>query len=1689
MRRFPFSGLLSPRRSKRVRSATPERRYRLESLEDRAVPATWFVSAAAGGAGDGSFANPFLHIQQAADLAQPGDTVYIRGGTYHETVTPPRSGTAVAPITFAAYQNETVVISGADPVSTSWTQYSGNVYRADLGSLSSLGFGNDQVFVNGQMMLWARWPNNPSLDPSTPAWTFLDNVYNGLPSGVTRSFSITDNDLPGDAASYAGAVLHITPFVEYTTETGIIKATSTGKVLDVDLLNQFPLSVGNKFYIEGAFQALDSAGEWYIDTTGPTPRLYLWQPGGGTPAGADVELRQRDIGFNLNGRSYVTVDGIDLFACRLTTDAASSNCLIQNISAEYLSHYAYMPPDGLPANLPFNFGADYTGIEIKGTNNILQNSIIAYSAGNGVTVNGTGHKILNNIIHDTDYFGTDAGGISTGSGAYSGLRIPAINVEIANNTIYRAARSLIVHRTIQGGSIHHNDFSYALMQTTDGGGTYSFASDGQGTILAFNTLHDIFPTDSPSINSPQIAYALGLDGNTINYNVYNNVVYNSERGLQNSLSDDTQNNHIYYNTVIGTKYGIASAGTGTQTSAGTRIINNVAVSNQSGTQIQVTGGATVTSNTPATTAQIDDLHFIDAAGGDLRLRADSPLIDTGTVLADLPVTYAGAAPDRGAYEIGASLAQTSGTFVNLNPAGTGSTVPYVRLEGEAITSAQGATVDWQKASGIDAGDVLRYEKISLANGAAGMVLHVSRNSAGAGQLAIWADAPSAGQGGSLLAIVDVPNTGSIDTYIDLSVAFSSSLRGMHDVFIVGQQGSSIANLDWFRFLTPRDPYSPIQGEQFDLKNGLPPSGSPTTVDLSKGDWALYRGVQFSASAGVIQVNLASLAAPGTRTLKIYSGALPANGGTLIASMNITGSAAQTVSAYVTNLPSGLRDIYLVGDGDASAVQIASIDSFQFTPARLPYGKILAARYDGTLGASQSAGHVTGFDNGDYVLYRAMDFSRGASGIELSASRGTTGSGTVEIWISDPAAPGGLTKVGQVVVNYTGGTANFVPVKAGLTQNVSGVHDVYLVGKGTGNIADLNYLRFSATKDPFAVIQAESMDASRGVSLSVQSDPLFVTNLDGYVGSFNATNDYLAYYGMDFSVAPQAVQINLAAVPAGARQLEVWADGLPNAGGVLVATIPVPNTTAWDTFRYANAVVTGLSAGRHDIYLVGSGSPTADGVANVDWFRFLLPAAGAPTPNTGGPYGTTEGTRILLNGTTTGYANTTAWDLNNDGVFETTGPSAFYTPTDSGSFTIAFLATGPGGAAVTTTKVYVDDVAPSVAFAGFPAAVVRGQNASITLQASDVSAGDMAGTFTYYIDWDNNYTIDQVVSGPSQLLVTHAFPTSGTATFRAYAVDKDGLVGTPGTASLTVLDSNYELDPDYPIDFLNPKLILVYGTTASSDVLVVAQGANSSVQVQLNGGAAQTFTPPVGTITKVAIYSQAGDDQVYVVSPDFAVDLHAGDGNDTLALVNGGAKQASFFGEGGNDKIYLLGSRGGPIDFSGGAGDDQLVILSQSNSNQIRFFGDAGNDILYVSAANQTYGLFFSGGDGSDILVGGSGNDILIGGAGNDVILGVAGSDILITGELTFLSDSVGTAGILAEWNSIRTFTQKAANLSGVGSGTRLNGNYFLTPSTILNDTSVDQVLGQADPDWFLYDFTIDLVDALSSELKTNIRTS
>ena len=95
---------------------------------------SYYVATTGNDSNPGTFQSPFKTINKAAQVANPGDTVYVREGTYRERVFPLRGGTSEnARITYQNYNGETVYIKGSELVAN-WVDQGNGTYKATLSS-------------------------------------------------------------------------------------------------------------------------------------------------------------------------------------------------------------------------------------------------------------------------------------------------------------------------------------------------------------------------------------------------------------------------------------------------------------------------------------------------------------------------------------------------------------------------------------------------------------------------------------------------------------------------------------------------------------------------------------------------------------------------------------------------------------------------------------------------------------------------------------------------------------------------------------------------------------------------------------------------------------------------------------------------------------------------------------------------------------------------------------------------------------------------------------------------------------------------------------------------------------------------------------------------------------------------------------------------------------------------------------------------------------------------------------------------------------------------------------------------------------------------------------------------------------------------------------------------------------------
>ncbi|WNQ11373.1 discoidin domain-containing protein [Paenibacillus aurantius] len=585
----------------------------LPPLTASAAGITYYVAVTGSDTNTGtSSTSPYRTITKCAQVMAAGDTCVISSGTYRETVTPANSGTSSsAAITFQAAPGATVIVSGTEIVS-GWSPYSGSIYQANLSW--DMGKENQLFIRNGTTVtpLWeARWPNIGTY------------TLPGLKAGTAAADSgsattLVDSDLPGGADFWKGATVWERGGYAYVAMTSKVTGydntthTLTYNPITGNFSDLYPKS-GSPYFLSGVLGALDAPNEWYVDAA--AQKVYLWAPGGGSPT--NVEVKKRKTAFNLNGKDYIHITGIQTFAANITMSGSNYNVL-DSMDAQYIYFSNFSQSTS-------NFDQLNGGISISGHDNEIKNSTIAYSSGTLVNIDGSNNRIVNNVIHDGSYIASYDPLVKLSSGTGN---------LISRNEI-RGSGRYNIYWGKGSGEISYNDISDGMWLSRDGALIYSWGIDTGNSNIHHNLIHDSKGEDA--------SIGLYFDNYTENAVVHHNVIYNNDTGIQ--LNTPGNFKLIYNNTVVNNKESMAYWGSAPYKEElyGTRVFNNILTDKVSLTEDTVRGFNTITA---------DGLNFVNASANNYRLSSGSTAINTGAILPGITDGYNGLAPDAGAYEFG-----------------------------------------------------------------------------------------------------------------------------------------------------------------------------------------------------------------------------------------------------------------------------------------------------------------------------------------------------------------------------------------------------------------------------------------------------------------------------------------------------------------------------------------------------------------------------------------------------------------------------------------------------------------------------------------------------------------------------------------------------------------------------------------------------------------------------------------------------------------------------------------------------------------------------------------------------------------------------------------------------------------------------------------------------------------------------
>lgn len=187
-------------------------------------------------------------------------------------------------------------------------------------------------------------------------------------------------------------------------------------------------------------------------------------------------------------------------------------------------------------------------------------------------------------------------------------------------------------------------------------------------------------------------------------------------------------------------------------------------------------------------------------------------------------------------------------------------------------------------------------------------------------------------------------------------------------------------------------------------------------------------------------------------------------------------------------------------------------------------------------------------------------------------------------------------------------------------------------------------------------------------------------------------------------------------------------------------------------------------------------------------RFFVNAA--PAVGAGGPYTVPEGGTVSVSATGTdpdGDALTYAWDLDNNGSFETAGQTAGFAAGDGpASRTIRVQVSDGDATSVAETTVDITNVAPTASFTA-PASISAGSPFTLALTgASDPSAADTAAGFEYAFDCGDGSGYGAFGTSSTASCST---TSAGTRTVRGAIRDKDG--GTSEYTATVLVDVTFD----------------------------------------------------------------------------------------------------------------------------------------------------------------------------------------------------------------------------------------------------------------------------------------------------------
>lgn len=637
-----------------------------------------FVAPSGSDTNPGTRAQPLATIEGARDAIRQMKarasfkepiTVHVHGGVYRveKTVefTPQDSGTAQAPITYAACPGERPVISGGRPI-RAWKKGPGAIWQAAVGNVGDQRWNFHQLFVGGQRRTRARTPNQGYLytegilAPFDRSKWFAANVL------AKEGFHYRD----GDIKQWKGLPeALIVVYHSWTTSIHFITARDpVERTVRLTPPSAWPIGYwweyNTRYHVENLLEALDEPGEWYLDRDKGV--VHYWPMPHEDLTTAEViapVVRQTLVSFRGDpvGKrlvEYLHFRGIsfqhtDCYIARdMPQDMQGATKQFPLIAATGLRHSVLEDCEIAHA------GENGLWLDSGCMDNVVRRCHIHDLGASAVFIGPKKHEnkpemavlrnvVDNNFIHDGSHIFRGSQGVWIGKASYNQLTHNEISdfhhlgVSVGHSWGYQP--STAHHNLIAFNHVHHICNGYF----SDGGGIYTLGVS-PGTVLSNNIVHDVVPTPLMPSGGCGIYHDEGSTGivaeNNIVYNV--GLAYHQHYGKENiarnnilafarvaSLSCARKEDHLSYtfaNNIVLSATGRPMSEHYDPAKCKTEFHQNL-YWDVSGKEPAFPGGSLA--QWQATGRDLDsrvaDPQFEDARNHDFRLKATSPALAMG----------------------------------------------------------------------------------------------------------------------------------------------------------------------------------------------------------------------------------------------------------------------------------------------------------------------------------------------------------------------------------------------------------------------------------------------------------------------------------------------------------------------------------------------------------------------------------------------------------------------------------------------------------------------------------------------------------------------------------------------------------------------------------------------------------------------------------------------------------------------------------------------------------------------------------------------------------------------------------------------------------------------------------------------------------------------------------------------------